>query len=121
MFICAKCGLVSAGEKAHKVAIVIRDVTYLIQIQYDRVINEELTQTVISKVKTVRETRGTEIVKEDTFCSKHIPKDFTPKVIKRVERKHIVAKKRLRNFDQEQDQDKKPRKERNGRTSQNYK
>jgi len=118
MFICAQCGLVSVGEKMHKVAVIIRDVTYLIQIRYDRTVNEEFTKNVISKVKTARETKGTEIVKEDTFCSKHIPKDFSPKIIGQIVRNQLVAKKRLRNFDKEQSRNK-PRTEKNGRTGQN--
>ena len=88
-FKCKNCGTVSPGRKQHRVITEIRDVTYLIQIR-------TLTSDGGDTTKMVKKTNGKEIVSEDIYCRKCVPKEIIPKIIEKVERKNVVAIRRVR-------------------------
>ena len=68
------------GETLFRVTTVIRNVSYINQVRFDKIVGE---------------TTGTEIVEEEFYCQNHIPKNTTPKVLdKVVERINLVAIKR---------------------------
>lgn len=93
MFKCAKCetgnnkkgklkkGNTGQGVKEFKVITVIRKVRYQNQVRYDKTISTEETSKIISSFKNVKETTGTEIVEEESYCKEHIPKNINVKVL----------------------------------------
>ena len=111
MFKCHKCGLSKSNQSENKVVTVIREVEYLIQIRYERIRNMGEVSTTEDNYKTVKRSKGKEIVKENSYCSKCLPKNFIPKVVEKVVRKTLVATKILRGDDREAKGEKK-----NGRT-----
>jgi len=81
-FICKVCGAVKNGEKQTKVPTKIRDVEYNLQVKTIYANGES--------IKTVRTVKGTEIVEEDSYCIKHIPKQFEPAKEGKVSRDQLI-------------------------------
>ena len=111
MFKCKNCGTSKLNQSQNKLVSVIREVEYLIQIKYERIKTVDNFSTVSYNYKTVKRTRGKEIVKEDSYCNKCLPKTFTPKIMEKVIREVVVASKLLKGYDKEAKGDK-----RHGRT-----
>lgn len=113
MFKCNKCGLSTKPYETQNRAVTsIREVEYLIQIKYERMRNTGEVSSVEANYKTVKHSKGKEIVKEEFHCNKCVSKkNIIPKVVGKVIRKTLVATKILRENDREAKGDKK-----NGRT-----
>jgi hypothetical protein len=97
MFKCKKCGISNPGDKQHKVISQIRKVTYILQTQYyqrgSKTEDNLEIPTMELKTKILRETHGTEIVKEDIYCHNCIPKNLEPKITNSINRKQIIKAK----------------------------
>lgn len=105
MFKCVKCktkynkkrkptiGNTVRGDTEFKVPIITRKVTYLTQIKYLKSYLDGSEDSV--EIKTVKTTNGFEIVKEDSYCKKHLPKIITPTIQDSIVRKRIVTTKRV--------------------------
>ncbi len=89
MFKCTTCGSVSGKE--FKVVTAIRKVQYLNQVRYDKSVFKEGKPVIESNLKVVKRTRGTEIVEEQVYCQKHIPKNVNPTIIGEVTRENLVG------------------------------
>ena len=83
------------GETLFRVTTVIRNVSYINQVRFDKIVPQGDGSKLVTTYKIVGETTGTEIVEEEFYCQNHIPKNTTPKVLdKVVERINLVAIKR---------------------------
>ena len=81
-FICKTCGPVKNGERKQSIPIKIRSVDYNLQIKTIYADRE--------MVKTVKRTKGTEIVEEEHYCKKHLPKEYKPIVVGKVVRNQLI-------------------------------
>jgi len=81
-FICTICGPVQHGEQKHSIPIKIRDVEYQLQVKNKYHDGEAL--------KTIKKSYGTEIIKEASYCKKHLPKDLVMEKGKHVTRTQLV-------------------------------
>ena len=81
-FICKECGPVSNCKSRYTVATKIRDVEY--ELQLKTIYNDG------ESLKTIKRTFGTEIVEEDLYCKKHVPKKVEPKKEGKAIRKQLV-------------------------------
>lgn len=91
MFKCHKGEIVNSGGKEHKVITQVRKVSYLLQIQFDKVITRDNSTFIESSYKTVDTVEGTEIVKEVSYCKDHLPEEeVIPQVVDEIERKVIL-------------------------------
>ena len=91
MFKCTKCGNVPHGTKEFRVIEIIRKVKYTLRIRYDKLIFKGDTSETLTSYKTIDETYGTEIVKEQSYCKEHIPTDFEVRILGEVKRTNTVA------------------------------
>lgn len=83
------------GETEFRIPTIIRKVKYLNQVQFDKLIFIEDGSKIVSSHKNVGETKGFEIVEEESYCQRHIPKDLKVKVLDgEVERINIMQIKR---------------------------
>lgn len=88
-FCCKKCGVVEKGIKQHRVATKARKVQYLFRnIYLSRRIDSEsgMPKLIPSAPKVVKETSGWEIVEQDIFCERCLPKDTKPEIVDNVVR-----------------------------------
>jgi len=84
MFICKKCGQIEKGVKQEKVPIKIRRVRYLFRNIYITTkldMEKGIPIHTRSEPKVVKETNGFEIVEQDIYCPRCVPKDTKPEVI----------------------------------------
>ena len=81
-FICQKCGTAKNGERCYLVVSKIREVIYNLQVK-TIFANKEV-------VKTVKSTKGSEIVEELAYCKKCLPKDNKPKIIEKISRNQLI-------------------------------
>jgi hypothetical protein len=81
-FICKVCGPVANLEKQTKVPTKVRDVEYQLQVKTVYADGES--------IKTVRKTRGTEIVEETAYCIKHLPTTIEPIKVAKATRDQII-------------------------------
>lgn len=95
MFKCEKCGIVRRGTKEFKIPKEIREVTYLIQIKYLQTFLDNSQGDTSVELKTVARHTGFEIVKESSYCKKHLPKNFKPSIKENIIRKNTIATKRV--------------------------
>lgn len=117
MFNCTGCGKTKVGIKEYRHTSKIREVEYLVQIQYDRVSTiEGVTQTK-QTYKTIKRTHGSEIVEEKSYCKKCLPANKKPEVVESVKRPLIIAKKKLKNYDKEAKGDKNGKKKTRNKTN----
>lgn len=91
MFKCDTCGLVNNGIKQHKIPIAVREVIYALQVRSDRSYRDGTNTE--PTYRTIKEVKGSEVVKEGTFCDKHIPEE-DPKIVESVVKTQIVKSKR---------------------------
>ena len=120
MFNCKNCGLTKSGETQNRIVSIIRSVDYIIQICYERRIQLENVVSTEVNYKTIKNTKGTEIVREEIYCNSCVPKNTEPKLIGSVTRKMVVAKKKLKKDDKEVEENKK-RSNKDGRIRKNNK
>lgn len=83
-FHCKSCGLVPKGTKQQKVATKIRNIKYLFRnIYLSREIDNVtgIPKLVPSAPKVVKETAGWEIVEQDIYCGKCLPKEIKPEIV----------------------------------------
>lgn len=89
MFKCKNCGQVQKGIKQHRVAAKVRNVKYLFRNRYvTRRIDSESGMPILtpSAPKVVKETAGWEIVEQDIYCERCLPKDNKPEIVANVVR-----------------------------------
>lgn len=91
MFKCKKCGNVQHGVTEFRVVTEVRSVSYSLQVRYDKTILKDNSSSILSTYKTIKQTSGTEIVKEVSYCKEHIPKDLKVKVLPNVQRTTLVG------------------------------
>ena len=97
MFNCKKCGKVKAGEKEFRIPSMIRNVKYLLEVKLESRYEEDGVEP---KFKRIGEKMGWEIVQEDKYCAKCVPKEGDPVNIleEMVERTMLVKRKKRKNF-----------------------
>ena len=81
-FICQKCGPIPTGQRQYLVATKVRKVDYNLQVE--TIYADKMV------VKTIKKSSGQEIVEENTFCSKHVPKQNELKEVGSAIRNQIV-------------------------------
>lgn len=88
-FYCKICGLVEKGTKQQRVVTKVRNVKYLFRnIYVSRHIDSDTgtPKLIPSAPKVVKETAGWEIVEQDIYCPKCLPKNSKPKIVDNVVR-----------------------------------
>lgn len=88
-FYCKICGQVEKGIKQQIVVTKARNVKYLFRNVYLSRQTDNITgipKLVPSVPKVVKETFGWEIVEQDIFCPKCVPKDTKPKIVDNIVR-----------------------------------
>jgi len=88
-FYCKSCGLVKKGTKQRTVVTKARKVQYLFRNVYlSRQIDDVtgIPKLIPSAPKVVKETVGWEIVEQDIYCQKCLPKDAKPEIVGKVVR-----------------------------------
>lgn len=81
-YICTVCGPVTHGEQRYSSPIKVRDVEYQLQVKTIYCDGESL--------KTIKRSYGTEIIKEASYCKKHLPEEVTLEKGKRVVRTQLI-------------------------------
>jgi len=91
MFKCSGCGISKPKDKQHNVPVIIRKVKYINQVRIDKPKFDGDSVTTESIFKIVKQTAGTEIVKEEKYCKLCIPKNIAPKIIGEVVRENLIG------------------------------
>ena len=92
MFKCATCGIVPTHTKEFRITTAVRKVTYLNQVRYDKLVSDEGNSKVISSFKTIKETFGTEIAEQKSYCKYHIPKNINVRTLDKSAQRINVMK-----------------------------
>ena len=80
------------GDTEFRVTITVRKVTYLNQIRMDKLVSQEGNSKIVTSFKTIKETYGTEVVEQKSYCQKCLPTNTIVRTLdeKPVERITIV-------------------------------
>ena len=93
MFKCKICGKVPEGIKQQKVIAEIRNVNYIYMIKIDKIgVKEHIPIIIDSYFKTVKTSKGLEIVKEDIYCPRCLPKKIIPRILNEEVTREVILK-----------------------------